>query len=71
MQADDAVKKIIENEQFKKELAKLSGDTLTIMSRNHEIARNYARDVIEKTEPEKLNDEYIELVYLSSMRLQN
>ena len=63
MQADETVKKILEGEQaIRKELSKLSGDTLTIMSRNHEIASSYVQDAIEKTQSKQLTAEHLQTV---------
>ena len=63
MQPDETVKKLLEDAQLiKKELAKLSSDTLTIMSRNREIARSYVQEAISKTQAERPTEENIESV---------
>lgn len=63
MQPDETVKKLLEDARLiKKELARLSSDTLTIMSRNREIARSYVQEAIAKTKSEQPTEENIESV---------
>ena len=63
MQTDKTIKKLLEDAQLiRRELAKLSSDTLTIMSRNYEIARSYVREAIEKAQSIKPIEENIKSV---------
>ena len=46
----------------KKLIQNLDNDTLEIMVKNRKVTREYARESIMKYEPEKLTDEYIDVM---------
>lgn len=48
-----------DSKKFEKLLDELDQETLTKIAEDDSIAKEYARDSVQKNEPENLNDEYI------------
>ncbi len=59
MQANEAIKMILEDKRFNRQVRKLDNETLRIVAKDYSKARDYAQKAIKKLEPSKLNKEYI------------
>lgn len=59
----DITDKILKNKKYKKQLDRLSKETLRLIANDRQKALEAARKGIKENEPEKINDiEYLELV---------
>ncbi len=58
----EEVEKVIDNEHYKKQIERLSSETLQIIAEDRAKAKEYANNTIKEKEPNNLNIEYVEIV---------